>query len=296
MKSDAAFATGKNQVRTKMTAKSLGRGLSTFLDVEEPLSESEIRDIITVDPDCVKPNPFQPRRMFDEEGLQSLAESIKKKGILQPILVLKLGDRDYQLIAGERRLRASKIAGLKEIPALVREIGKEEQLEIAILENVQREDLNPMEEAEAYKRLVEEFGRTHDELAEMLGKSRSHISNMLRLLSLPEEVKNMVRDGRLTFGHARALIGAENPVAIAEKIISGALNVRQTENMTRQRRTKHSNDNFTDPEIGNLAYQISSLLGLKAEIKLKGNGGVVEITFSSLDELDSFVGKLNRRA
>jgi ParB family chromosome partitioning protein len=282
--------------RVKMAGKSLGRGLSAFLDVDGQLSEAESGNVVSIDPNTVKPNPFQPRRTFDEEGLKSLAESIVRKGVLQPILVTRLGCNDYQLVAGERRLRASKMAGLKEIPALVTDVGKEDQLEIAILENVQREDLNPIEEAEAYRRLAEEFGRTHDELAEMLGKSRSHISNTLRMLSLPTEIQEMVRAGQLTFGHARALVGAENSVAVARKIISGSLNVRQTESVIRRQKTNQTNDNFTDPEIGNLARQISSLLGLRAEIKLRGNGGTVEIAFGNLDELDSLIDRLNRRA
>ncbi|MDR2068198.1 MAG: ParB/RepB/Spo0J family partition protein [Holosporaceae bacterium] len=271
--------------------KSLGRGLSAFLDDLE--SDDRSDSVIKISPSRVQPNPFQPRQIFNEESLDSLAESIKRKGVLQPILVIKCGDNDgYQLIAGERRLRASKIAGLDEIPAIVVDLSEKDQLEISILENIQREDLNPLEEAKAYRRLMDEFQYTQEELSESLGKSRSHVANMLRLLSLPDEVKVLINDGKLSFGHARTLVGTDNALEMAQCIVNQSLNVRQAENITRQR--KISNSSRVDPEISNVADQISSLTGLKSNIKLRGSGGVIEINFDNFQELDSFMAKLNR--
>ncbi|MDR2781690.1 MAG: ParB/RepB/Spo0J family partition protein [Holosporaceae bacterium] len=274
-----------------MTEKSLGRGLSAFLDFSLQNQENNGKEIVKIDVNSISPNPFQPRQTFNEEGLNSLAESIKRNGILQPILVIKLSDGNYQLIAGERRLRASKIAGLAEIPAIVTEMSIEDQLEVAIIENIQRENLNPLEEALAYKRLLDEFHRTQEELSEILGKSRSHITNMLRLLTLPDEIKDMVKSGKLAYGHARALIGTEDAISIANQVIDQSMNVRQVENLVKQR--KQSNDNTKNSEISNLAEQISSLIKLKSNIKLKGSGGIVEINFSNFEELDFFVRRLN---
>jgi ParB family chromosome partitioning protein len=273
-----------------MTNKNLGRGLSAFLD--EQSVENRENGTGTISVDAVKQNPFQPRQIFDEENLNALAESIKRKGVLQPILVRKLEDGNYQLVAGERRLRASKIAGLREIPAIIIETSREDQLEIAILENIQRENLNPLEEAEAYRRLMDEFSRTQEELSDMLRKSRSHIANTLRLLSLPNQVKDMIRAGKLTFGHARALVGMEDAISIADQAVKQSLNVRQVESLIRQRRGR-ANDNCDNPEIFNLAEQISSLTGLKSSVKLKGGGGVVEINFRNFEELDTLIRKLN---
>jgi ParB family chromosome partitioning protein len=274
-----------------MTKSNLGRGLSAFLN--EQNYENTEHEIIDIDVNAVAQNPFQPRQVFDEANLNSLAESIKRKGVLQPILVMKLNDGSYQLIAGERRLRASKIAGLNEIPAIITELSREDQLEVAILENIQRENLNPLEEAEGYKRLMDEFGHTQEQLSEILGKSRSHISNILRLLSLPEKVKEMIKAGKLTSGHARALVGLEDSVSVANQVVEQALNVRQVENLIRRRKNNQWSDNYINPEILNLAGQISSLIGLKSNIILKKNGGVIEINFDNLEELDSFVQRLN---
>jgi ParB family chromosome partitioning protein len=208
-------------------------------------------------------------------------------------LAIKLGEGSYRLVAGERRLRASKIAGLTEVPALIVEMSEEDQLEAAILENIQREDLNPMEEAEAYRRLMDEFGHTQEELSGILGKSRSHVANILRLLSLPNEVKDMIRAGKLAFGHARALVGSEDAVSIAQDAAAQSLNVRQVEDIVKRRKNKKSDENCGDPEILNLANQISALIGLKSNVKLKGNSGVIEISFNNLEELESLVRRLN---
>lgn len=288
-----------------MSNKNLGRGLSAFLDLDGQMASQENGNrsaVINIAVEDIVANPFQPRKKFDEENLKSLAESIKRKGVLQPVLVVKLDNGKYQLVAGERRFRATKIAGLTEIPAIVTEIGEKDQLEIAILENIQREDLNPIEEAEAYKRLMNEFSHTQEELSEILGKSRSHIANILRLLTLPEDVKGLLREKKLTFGHARALIGAENASELAKRIVESTMNVRETEDLLKSIKNSHyssttdelkNKNRYVDPEVLNIAHQISSMIGLQVNIKLKNKGGIVEIGFKDFGELDRLLGKLN---
>lgn len=275
-----------------MENKTLGRGLSAFLDLQ---LENNGENVMKISVSEISPNPYQPRQNFDDNQLQSLAASIKRKGVLQPILVQKLSNNSYQLVAGERRLRASKIAGLTEIPAIVSEISSEDQLEIAILENVQRENLNPIEEAEGYKRLIDEFHRTQEELSEIIGKSRSHISNIMRLLTLPNEVQNAIKEGKLSFGHARALVTSDNVLQLAKEVMDKSLNVRETEDLVRKGKGKGLNlkPSYIDPEIYNLSHQITELIGLETIIKLKGKGGKIEMTFSDFNELDSFVQKIN---
>lgn len=283
-----------------MTNKTLGRGLSAFLDLDgaqETINGG--RAIINLPIDSIIANPYQPRQSFDDESLEYLSKSIKQNGVLQPILVKKISDNSYQLIAGERRLRATKIAGIEKIPAIVIEIDQKKQLEVAILENVQREDLNPIDEAEGYKRLIEEFHYTQEKISELLGKSRSHITNILRLLTLSNEVIALVRNGDITFGHARAIVGLENAPALAERIIRNSMNVRETEELVRRVKTKskelhyQNEKKFTDPEILNVENQLSSLIGLRVNVKLKNNSGVVIIEFKNFEELDNLVGKLN---
>ncbi len=288
-----------------MSNKNLGRGLSAFLDLDGQMASQENGNrsaVINIAVEDIVANPFQPRKKFDEENLKSLAESIKRKGVLQPVLVVKLDNGKYQLVAGERRFRATKIAGLAEIPAIVTKIGKKDQLEIAILENIQREDLNPIEEAEAYKRLMNEFSHTQEELSEILGKSRSHIANILRLLTLPEDVKGLLREKKLTFGHARALISAENASELAKRIVESTMNVRETEDLLKSIKNSHyssttdelkNKNRYVDPEVLNIAHQISSMIGLQVNIKLKNKGGIVEIGFKDFGELDRLLGKLN---
>jgi ParB family chromosome partitioning protein len=276
-----------------MNDKSLGRGLSAFLNTQVEANE-EASSVIKIDINNICQNPYQPRQTFDEDALNSLAESIKRNGILQPILVVKVDDNNYQLVAGERRLRASKIAGLTEIPALVTELGKEEQLEIAILENIQRENLNPIEEAEAYKRLIDEFHHTQEALSAILGKSRSHIANILRLLSLPNDVKQLVKDGNISFGHARTLIGNAEASDIAKQIISKNMSVRDIEQMLRQKRNNSDESyKYEDPEISNMAFQIASLTNLKTQIKMRRHGGTLLIDFNNIEELDKFMRMIN---
>ncbi len=276
-----------------MAHKSLGRGLSAFLQTETNASNVDVSDsnsgVVKINLSRIKANPYQPRQFFDDEQLQSLAVSIKRKGVLQPILVQKLSNGSYQLVAGERRMRASKIAGLKEIPAIITDFSPEEQLEIAILENVQRENLNPIEEAEGYKRLLDEFDHTQEQLSEIIGKSRSHISNVMRLLNLPDDVKQLIKQGKLSFGHARALVTSDDASTVAREILDNSLNVRDTESLVKRQK----NPSYADPEIFNISQQIAELSGLKTNIKLKGNSGTIELSFKNLNQLDSFIQKMN---
>lgn len=271
-----------------MTEKYLGRGLSAFLE-----TRTDEGDVIKINVDDIVRNPYQPRQIFDEESLQTLATSIKRKGVLQPILVVKNLQGNYQLVAGERRLRASKIAGLTSIPAIIVNMNAEEQLEVAILENIQREDLNPLEEAESYKRLIDEFHHTQEELSEILGKSRSHVTNILRLLTLPDPVKKMIREGKLTFGHARTLVGVEDAVSIAEDVVRNSLNVRQTESLVKNKKRPKQSKKIVDPEVLHVSEKLSSMLGLEVTINLKGSGGIVEISFENFEELDKLISKLD---
>ena len=228
-----------------MERKGLGRGLSALLaDVatvdEAPRPEAGAgtaagvgRNVVPID--RIRANPDQPRRAFDEKELQDLAASIREKGVIQPLILrphpVEAGQ--YEIVAGERRWRAAQMAAVHELPAVVRELSDTEVLELAIIENIQRADLNPLEEAHGYRQLMDRFGHTQERLAEALGKSRSHIANLLRLLTLPEPVLELVRAGKLTAGHARALVTASHPEALARKVVEGDLSVRQTEQLAR---------------------------------------------------------------
>lgn len=295
-----------------MANKSLGRGLSAFLQTELDMdsSPSNSSGVVKISLDKIEANPYQPRQFFDDEQLRSLATSIKRKGVFQPVLVQKLSDGAYQLVAGERRMRASQIAGLTEIPAIITDFSKEEQLEIAILENVQRENLNPIEEAEGYKRLLDEFNHTQEQLSEIIGKSRSHISNVMRLLNLPDDVKQLIKEGKLSFGHARALVTSDDASAVAQKVLDDSLNVRDTEKLVRCRKNPQTNrdrnsgkggdsslyelSSCVDPEVLNISHQIEQLSGLKTSIKLKGNNsGIIELSFENFSQLDKFIQKIN---
>ena len=219
--------------------KSLGRGLGALLG-EDDLDLNSVEDLSSLAPsttsaslidiDLLKPGKFQPRTEFDEEALNSLAESIKEKGVLQPLLVRRDG-MGFEIIAGERRWRASKLAGLDKVPVIEKDLSDKEVLEVALVENLLRENLSAIEEAEGLQRLIDEFSHTQEALSQIIGKSRSHIANTLRLLNLPEAVKLLVKEGRLSAGHARALVGLENAEALAERIIAKDLNVRQVEEL-----------------------------------------------------------------
>lgn len=287
-----------------MNNNKLGRGLAAFLDSDQYLKQSNNTEIRNIAIDSVAPNPFQPRKEFNEESLIQLAESIKSKGVLQPIIVREKEPENYELVAGERRLKASTLAGFETIPAIIVNLDPRDQLEIAIIENIQRENLNPIEEASSYSRLIKEFSYTQEELSKVLGKSRSHVTNILRLLSLPKEVRNLVAQGKLSFGHARALIGLENPLEIAQKIVERSLSVRETENLIKSLKLSDESDvisfekakknlKYQDPDIANVISQISSILNMNVSIKLKKLGGTIEINFKNFEELDKFLQKIN---
>ena len=267
----------------------LGRGLSALLGEENGEGAAEAPRLPRAVPvELLHPGRYQPRRNFDPESQQALVESIKAQGILQPLLVRRHPEMEghFEIVAGERRWRAAQAAQLHEVPVLLREIGDREALEIALVENIQRQDLNAMEEAEAYSRLMEEFRHTQEGLAQAVGKSRSYIANSLRLLSLPEEVRTLVREGKLTAGHARSLIGMENAAEVAHKIVKSGMSVRQVERLARaqaqEHREKHEKPASHAGEPGAsdtavLERELTQLLGLKVQIVYNGPGGILSI-------------------
>ena len=294
----------------------LGRGLSALLgdytgarNVVENLEPTSGAVAASADEppsldiaiDRIIPNPKQPRRTFIEAELEELAESIRTKGVIQPILVRPdpANVEMFEIIAGERRWRAARRAGLTVIPAVVREMDDREMLEIAIIENVQRSDLNAVEEAEAYKSLIDRFGRTQESVAQQVGKSREHVSNTLRLLNLPEDVREHVREGRLTPGHARALLKTSDPSAFAATVIARGLSVRDTEALSKVEKsggkveTKSADDKDVDTKALELDLQRS--LGLDVDIRhVNGKGGEVRIKYAQLEQLDEICRLLSR--
>ncbi len=284
--------------------KHLGRGLSAlFGDEGAPVSVSDNRqrDDRVVPVEYLHSSEFQPRRYFDPDALQSLVDSIREKGVLEPILV-RANDaaRDtYEIIAGERRWRAAQAAGLHEVPIIVKQLDDREALEIALIENLQREDLTAIEEAEGYRRLMDQFGRTQEDLARDIGKSRSHVANTLRLLALPDDVRTKVQDGSLSAGHARALLGAADPEAAASAVIKRALNVRQTETMIRRERDCNGEARRVrppaaekDPNTAALERDLGNHLGLKVEIDERGEAGTLKLQYQTLEQLDDVLQKL----
>ncbi|MBY0562672.1 MAG: ParB/RepB/Spo0J family partition protein [Hyphomonadaceae bacterium] len=247
--------------------------------------------------DLVQRNPQQPRKHFGEDELGELAASIRAHGVLQPILVRPIAGGKFEIVAGERRWRAAQRAGLHSIPAVVRDLNEVEVLEIAIVENVQRTDLNPIEEAQGFHALIERFGRTQEEIAEAVGKSRPHIANMLRLLKLPEDLQDMVRDGRLSAGHARAILTAPDPRALALRVIKDGLNVREIERLAQQAKDeKHgprvSHGEAKSADTRALEQSLSNALGLDVSISEKGGAGDVKIAFKTLEQLDDVIRRL----
>jgi ParB family chromosome partitioning protein len=240
--------------------------------------------------DRIDPNPQQPRRRFDIGALDELAQSIRLHGVLQPIVVRALGDR-YQLVAGERRWRAAQLAQIHQLPAVVRTYSDDDVLQVGLLENIQRQDLNAIEEGQAYSQLIDRFGHTQEQLAQALGKSRSHIANTLRLLTLPETLQALVRDGDLTAGHARALHGAPNAQALATRIVSEGLSVRQVENIVREksdRKPRKPRTGGKDADTLALEADVTAALGLSVEIRHAADlgGGTLTIRYRTLDDLD----------
>ncbi len=285
--------------------KSLGRGLSALLGEDAadlaPAAD-KARAGRTLPIEHLKPGRYQPRRRMDDGPIKDLAQSIAAKGILQPILVRPLAGQpdSYEIIAGERRWRAAQIAGLHEVPVVVKDLSDVEALEIALIENLQRQDLTPLEEAEGYKRLLDEFSHTQEQLAETVGKSRSHVANMMRLLGLPEAVKDMLQSGELTAGHARALLTAPDPAGLARQIVAKGLSVREAERLVQAALKKPSAQGTTkragpDADIRALERDLANRLGLKVNIHHRGaRGGALTIHYTMLEQLDDILQRLSR--
>lgn len=293
--------------------KGLGRGLGAFFDNVEAVpvkapekavaenSEAE-NGVLRLKIRDIEPNPDQPRKTFDKDKLEALASSIKEHGLIQPVLVKKTDAGMYTIIAGERRWRAAKLAGLKEIPCILGEYTEKEIMELALIENLQREDLNPIEEAEGYQRLIEAFKLTQEEVAQRIGKSRSAIANSMRLNNLSAELKKMVTSGQLSQGHARALLSLEKEadrIALAEKIIKENLNVRQVENAVNllnkkanEKPAKKSTDKNIENYFKNLAADLSSRLETKVTIKYGKKRGKIEIEYYNNSDLENILKKI----
>lgn len=303
--------------------KGLGRGLASLLGDEtgDYAQLDKLRSgIKTIAIGQIRPGKYQPRRDFDQDALNQLAESIKSKGILQPIVVRKDPENNggYELIAGERRWRAAQIAQLHDVPVLIKDLTDRDAMQIALIENLQRQDLNPIEEAEAYHRLTQEFNQTQEDVAKGVGKSRSHAANIMRLLDLPKTVRDYVRSGQLTVGHAKLLIGVTDPAALAKEIIAKNLNVRETEKLADGHLIKKpgrlaniavrpafaaaSNNNQSaantsgpDADTRALEKQLSQLLGMRVDIRFSGKAGQLTIHYQDLDQLDDVITRLGKK-
>lgn len=286
----------------------LGRGLSALMDdyPETPTSDAvDLSDARTAPIDLIVPNPFQPRRHFDTTAIAELADSIRVNGLLQPILVRpRSADDDgaqYEIVAGERRWRAAQKAGLHDVPIVVRALEDSAALELAILENVQRRDLSPLEEAAGYRRLIDDFGHTQEAVAKAVGKSRSHIANLLRLLGLPEAVRKLLDEAALSMGHARALIGAEDPAGLAARVVRDGLTVRQTERLAGEEARPTSGKSSggapsagadKDAETRALEKDLGQILGLEVSLDHSGERGTLTIRYTTLEQLDDVCRRL----
>ncbi len=290
----------------KKRARGLGRGLSALMaDVTPEVNVAEARRTPdrTIPIERIVPNPDQPRRRFTETQLAELAESIRAKGVIQPLIVrARPGhDGEYEIVAGERRWRAAQMAQLHELPVLVRDFDDTEVLEVAIIENIQRADLNPIEEAAGFRQLMDKFGHTQEKLAEALGKSRSHIANLLRLLNLPDEVRAMVEAGDLSAGHARAVITAESPIDLAKRIVAEGLSVREAERLAKGVQQPKVPATATsrsrgekDADTKALEGELSAALGMKVSIEHTpgDEGGTMTLRYKSFDQLDDLCARL----
>tara|TARA_B100000131_G_scaffold49743_1_gene44346 strand:- start:77 stop:928 length:852 start_codon:yes stop_codon:yes gene_type:complete len=273
--------------------KGLGRGLSSLIgdgDVKISNNKISISSIV--------PNKYQPRKNFQKESLDELTISIKERGVIQPLVVKKSEDQDnkFELIAGERRLQASQNAGLHEVPVVIIEADNLKSLEFAIIENVQRKDLNPIEEAEGYKKLIEEFGYDQDKVSKFIGKSRSHISNSLRLLSLPQKVINYLSNETISQGHAKVLVGLNNAELLADRIVAKKLSVRQTEALVRLfNSNKKPNKGSKDPNILDIETKLVEKIGLKVSINnKKNNSGTFTIEYKGIDQLNALIEAIKK--
>jgi ParB family chromosome partitioning protein len=284
----------------------LGRGLAALIgELDQPIADIAARPSISADRrvaiDLVVRNPRNPRKHFAEEDLGDLASSIRQHGIVQPVVVRPVTDGKFEIIAGERRWRAAQLAGLNEIPVLIRDVDDRTALELAIVENVQRADLNPVEEALGYEQLIAEHGYTQNDLGEIIGKSRSHVANSLRLLKLPDLVRDMITGGTLSAGHARALIPTSDPVGLARAIVAKGLSVRDAERMAQHNIRAQSQPApetksvQKDPDTIALERTLSDGLGLDVSINHRGNGGRLTIAYKSLEQLENICRLLERR-
>ncbi|NDY41566.1 ParB/RepB/Spo0J family partition protein [Dissulfurirhabdus thermomarina] len=276
--------------------KGLGKGLSALLPTTD-VFDSEGPGFFQCPVEKIHPNPEQPRRQMDRAALEGLAASIREKGVIQPLVVREAGG-GYELIAGERRWRAAQLAGLKTVPVVIKDISPGEVLELALIENIQREDLNPLEEAMAYQRLVEEFGLTQAQVAQRVGKERSTVANSLRLLRLPAPIREDLAEGRLTMGHARALLTLEDDaarLALRDEILAKGLSVRETEARARRPAAgarRAAAPRRDDPDLRRLADELTRLLGHRVRVVHRGDGGRIEIHYRSLDEFDRILHRL----
>ena len=290
--------------------KGLGMGLQALLGeaARAPAPEGQQAEsrggVREIDIARIKRNPDQPRIQFDEDALEELTRSIRERGVLQPILLRRAGD-DFMIVAGERRWRAAQRAQLHSIPAIVRDIDESTVAELALIENIQREDLNPLEEAEGYRQLIKRHGHTQDGVAQLVHKSRSHVANLLRLLELPEFVRQSLLRGDISMGHARAVATAPNPEALTHEIIRKGLSVRQAEDQARREKARtaagsdvgragpRNSGKAVDADIQALERQLGDILGLKVQVGNKGQGGVVALHYSSLEQLDMICQRLS---
>ena len=273
----------------------LGRGLGALLSTPKKTEDENI-GVLKINISQIQPNPRQPRKKFNDLDLSELALSIKNQGIIQPIVVRPINNNQYEIVAGERRWRASQIAGLHEVDCVVKELEQDEILVSALIENIQREDLNVIEEAQAYKGLIELKNLNNDKLSKLVGKSSSHVSNILRLLELDNEIQEMVIEGQLTMGHARALIGVPSPLERAKEIVSKNLSVRQVEKNTSQFKKRKKSNNIKDPNIVDLEKELSDKIGLKTSIHFNENGssGSLTMYYSDLNQLDDLMKRLKK--
>lgn len=289
--------------------KNLGRGLSALFgeDSEDYAALDRVRASKDVPIEHLHPNPKQPRRVFQDAALRELSESIEANGLLQPIVVRRHPERpaEFEIVAGERRWRAAQLARLHSVPVTIRDLTDSQVLELALVENLQRQDLTPLEEAEAYGRLMKEFEHTQDALGRAVGKSRSHVANTLRLLALPDGIKDLVNDGTLSAGHARALLAAEAPETLVEEVLKRQLNVRQTEQLARngkatdgagkgKGKTREPVTAFKDADTLALERDLSNLLGLRVNIEIAGQGGSLTVHYGTLEQLDDLLRRLNQ--
>jgi ParB family chromosome partitioning protein len=284
--------------------RGLGRGLSALLDEVKTASTAEGRraaGVLDMDIASIQPNPEQPRRAFATDELDELAASIRERGVLQPILVRPLpgAGSEYQIVAGERRWRAAQRAGLRVIPALVRDLADQEVMEVALIENIQRADLNALEEARGYEAMARKFERSADAIAKVVGKSRSHVANTLRLMKLPPAIQDHLESGRLTAGHARALLDLDDATSLAEQVIKRGLNVRQTEVLARAAKTPARPLRGRNPprednaDTRALEADLEDLLGLKVEIHDRGGSGELRLAYETLEQLDDLCRRLS---